>query len=138
LTRGGVPLHNAAQLQTDADMKKVSIILAICAAMYNVLGAFVQWMAGPAVPMGEAVPVEFVASRVFAAICIICSLGALADVLVSSIAMWITAVIYLLISWRFNATWVFHEELKWHIFWVPAFLSVAAFAHWRGTIYKQG
>ncbi len=119
-------------------MKKVSIILAICAAMYNVLGAFVQWMAGPAIPMGEAVPVEFIAFRVFAAICIICCFGALSNVLVSSIAMWITAFIYLLVSWRFNAAWVFHEELKCQIFWVPFFLSVAAYAHWRGTIHKRG
>ena len=118
-------------------MKKASIFLAICAAIYNALGAFVQWMAGPATPMGGSVPVEVLAFRVFATICVICSLGALADVLMSSIAMWTAALVYLLVSWRFNAAWVFHDQLARNIFWVPLFLGIAAFVHRRGAIYKK-
>ena len=116
-------------------MRKALIVLAFCAAIYNVLGCFVQWMAGPETSGGATT--EFLAFRTFAVCCIVCSFGALANVMRSALAVWVAAIAYLVISWKLNAAWVFHDQLIYNIFWTPIFLSSAAFTGRREEKHEE-
>jgi hypothetical protein len=41
----------------------------------------------------------------------------------------------LVISWKFNATWVFHDDLVRFTLWTPLFLTIAAF--WHKTVPRS-
>jgi len=105
-------------------MKIVLIVLAFCSSAYTCLGCFGQWMSTP--DISGSFPIEVIAFRAFALCSILCCIGALFRPSTSAVAAWLAALVYLLISWRLNASWVFRGDLIRFTLWTPLFLSVAA------------
>ena len=105
-------------------MKVLFIGLAFCSCAYTWLGCLAQWFAGP--EMSGPLPPQIIAFRALAAVCSLCCFGAIFRVLPAAIVSWIAALIYLGISWKLNATWVFHDDLVRFTLWTPFLLTTAA------------
>jgi hypothetical protein len=104
-------------------MRGLFIGLAFCSCAYTWLGCLAQWFAGPEISGG--LPPEILAFRILAFVATLCCICSLFEALPAAVAAWISALIYLGISWKFNAGWVFHADL-WFTLWTPIFLSIAA------------
>jgi hypothetical protein len=113
-------------------MKTVLIVLAFCSSAYTCLGCFGQWMSTP--DISGSFPIEVIAFRAFAVCSILCCIGAYFRPLTSVVAVWLAVLVYLAISWRFNAVWVFRGDLVRFTLWTPLFLSVAALVSRRRSL----
>jgi hypothetical protein len=106
----------------DKTWKFVFIGLGFCACAYLAVGCLVQTMAGPEGPL----PLTFIVFRTFAALCTFCCVFSLFRIAPAVIVAWIVAISYVVFSWRYNAPWVFHDDVSHFAFWTPLFLSIAA------------
>jgi hypothetical protein len=105
-------------------MRILFIVLAFCSTGYAALGWFaVEFVGGTKFQASMA----FGLTVWFVAACLIAirwktSAAALA---------WIGAVIYSVLSWRTDASWVFRDNLERFAFWTPLFLTLATFSRSR-------
>lgn len=110
-------------------MRWLLIGLAFCGSAYTGLGCLAQGFASP--PMSGPLDPTLVALRVFTLLSFLCCFGALFRIIPAVVVIWIAAVAYLAISWKFNAPWVFRDDILRFTLWTPFFLSIAAFTHRR-------
>jgi hypothetical protein len=102
-------------------MKIVFIALALCSSIYVALGVLaldflVGWTAQTYVSLGLTV--------LFLASCLIATKRSIPAAIIG----WTGAALYILFSWRTDASWVFHDNLERFALWTPAFLTLAACA----------
>lgn len=113
-------------------MKWLLIGLAFCSCAYTGLGCLAQGFASQ--PISGSLPLTMVALRAFTLCSLLCCFLALFRIVPAVVIIWISAITYLAISWRFNASWVFRDDVLRFTLWTPAFLSIAAvFAHRAGS-----
>jgi hypothetical protein len=101
------------------EMKIVFITLALCGSIYVGIGVLaldflVGWTAQTYVALGLTV--------VFLASCLVATKRGLLAVIIA----WTGTVLYILFSWRTDASWVFHDNLERFALWAPTFLTIAA------------
>lgn len=123
---GVIGAQSSANLACTLDqstMKYIFVGLAFCACIYIGLGCLAQYMGEP---QTGPLPWSFVAFRSFGAWCTFCCFLALIRAIPAAILCWTGAVAYSLLSWKLNASWVFHDELLRFDAWPPVFLTLAA------------
>jgi hypothetical protein len=103
-------------------MRGFFVFLAFCATAYTWLGCLAQWFAGPEAVLTSP---ENIASRTFATACTLCCLWSLFKILPAAIAAWIAAAVYLAVSWKLSADWVFKDAVEKFTLWTPIFLTTA-------------
>jgi hypothetical protein len=101
-------------------MRVAFIVLAICSLLYVGLGCLaINFVAG-------WIPQTFIALAV--ALCFLASsLLALRNINAALILSWAVSIAYILLSWRLDAHWVFHQNVERFALWTPIFLSIARF-----------
>jgi hypothetical protein len=110
-------------------MKILFLGLAFCSCAYLGLGCLAQAMSGPA---GSPLPATFILFRTFTACCTVLCFISVWRVVPAAGLVWVAAIAFDLLSWKWNAHWVFLDDLYRFSPWPPLFLTGAALAEiWK-------
>lgn len=102
----------------DQGMRVAFIVLAFCSSLYVGIGCLaIDFLIGwtPQTYIALAVSVCFIAS----------SLLAIRNVNAALVLSWGVSIVYIFLSWRMDAPWVFRQNIERFALWTPIFLSIA-------------
>jgi len=102
---------------------KLLKILAFCDCGYLWLGVLFGYEMGT-VP-SEPFPLTLVAFAAYDLLLTLCCILSIRSAFWAATISWVGALVYLLISWRIDANWVFRANLS-SCLWAPALLALAA------------
>ena len=105
-------------------MRTFMTVLAFCSCGYTWLGCIGEAMSY-APPSGWT-PIRFLTISVTA-----CCIWAIFRIISAAIAIWVITFIYLVVSYKLYAAWLFRDCIERFVPWAPLFLTIAAVAHYK-------
>ena len=105
-------------------MRTFFTLLAFCSCGYILLGCIGE-------AMSYAPPSGWTPLRFFLICVSVCCVWAIFRITTAVIAVWIATLIYLVVSYRLYAPWLFRDCIERFVPWAPLFLTIAAFADYR-------